>query len=119
MQVFLHFIGDYILQNHWMSIKKKQKGFEGFIACLIHCMSYSIPFLFIGSLPAVAVIFATHFAIDRTNVVAWFIAVKNGITHVRNAGFHDDVPKFLSVWLLIIIDNIFHVSCNMLALAFL
>lgn len=119
MQVFLHFIGDYIIQNHWMSTNKKKKGFEGFMACLIHCMSYSIPFLLIGSLPAVVVIFATHFAIDRTNVVAWFIAFKNGVSHIWNAGFPDDTPTWLSVWLLIIIDNIFHVSCNMLALAFL
>jgi len=119
MQILLHFIGDYIIQNHWMSVNKKAKGFKGFMACLIHCASYSLPFLFIGSIPAVLVIFGTHFLIDRTNIVAWFIAAKNGTFHIRNAGFPEDTPKWLSVWLLIIIDNIFHVVCNMLALHFL
>ncbi len=119
MQVFLHFVGDYILQNHWMSVNKKKKGLNGFMACLIHCVTYSLPFLFIGSLPAVGVIFATHFIIDRWNIVPWFIAVKNGTFHTRNAGFPDGTPQWLSVWLLIIIDNIFHVTCNMLALEFL
>jgi hypothetical protein len=119
MQVLLHFIGDYILQNHWMSVNKKKKGFIGFLACLIHCLTYSLPFLFIGSIPAVFVIFVSHFIIDRWNIVPWFIAVKNGTFHIKNCGFPADTPSWLSVWLMIIIDNIIHVSCNMAALEFL
>jgi hypothetical protein len=119
MQVFLHFIGDYIVQNHWMSANKKARGTKGFMACLVHCASYSLPFLFIGSIPAVAAIFVSHFMIDRWNFVAWFIAAKNGVPHIRNHGFQDSVPPWLSTWLLIIIDNIIHVSCNMAALHWL
>lgn len=119
MQVLLHFIGDYIIQNHWMAVNKKVKGFKGFMACLIHCVTYSLPFLLIGSLPAVSVIFVSHFIIDRGNLVQWFIAAKNGTFSITNGGYPDGTPPFLSVWLVIIIDNIFHVCCNMAALHWL
>jgi hypothetical protein len=119
LQLLFHAIGDYIIQNEWMSLNKKKRGWKGEVACQIHCISYSLPFLFIGSLEAVLGIYLTHYILDRTNIVAWFIAIKNGVFHVKNFGFPEGRPFALTIWLLIIIDNTLHILFNYLALRFL
>lgn len=108
----LHLLGDYIIQNDWMATNKKKATWEGFFACLIHCVTYSIPFLFILDWTAVLLVFATHFIIDRWHLVDWFIAFKNGSGTIANFGFPKERPLFLTLWLYIIIDNIFHIFCN-------
>ena len=119
VQLGLHLIGDYIIQNDWMALNKKKSGWLGHLACQIHCVTYALPFLFIGSWQAVAAIYATHFIIDRYRLVDWFLAVRNGVFHIRNFGFGEERPALITVWLYIITDNIFHLLCNYLALRFL
>lgn len=124
IQLILHAIGDYFLQTEWQALNKKKPGKIGLYACLKHCTTYSLPFLIIGSWLAVLVIFLTHFIIDRTNLVAYLIAIKNGTKKensfsidsiddydIANFGFHKDTPFTLSIWLYII--------CNYLALKYL
>jgi len=115
-QLGLHLIGDYIIQNDWMALNKKKKGWLGHFACQLHCITYALPFLLIGSWSAVAVIYATHFIIDRYRLVDWFLAVRNGVFHIRNFGFGEERPQLITVWLYIITDNIFHLICNYTAL---
>jgi hypothetical protein len=81
--------------------------------------TYALPFLLIGTWQSVAVIYATHFIIDRYRLVDWFLAVRNGVFHIRNYGFREDRPALITVWLYIITDNIFHLMCNYAALRFL
>jgi hypothetical protein len=119
MQLGFHLLGDYILQNGWMSRNKKQPGRKGFTACVVHCTVYSLPFLFIASWPAVLAIGITHFIIDRHHLVEWFIATREGAQDFTNKGFPPNVPPFLSVWLYIITDNIFHLACNYWAIRLL
>ncbi len=119
IQLILHGIGDYILQTDNQALSKKNKGLYGFYQCLIHCTTYSLPFLFIGSYAAVLAIFITHFIIDRTNIVAWGLAYKNGIRTIENFGFGLHRPFAISIWLYIIVDNLIHIICNYLALKFL
>jgi len=128
IQLILHGIGDYLLQTDTQATNKKKPGWYGFKNCLFHCITYSIPFLFIGSWMAVLIIFLTHFAIDRSNFIAYLIAVKNGTKRydgnnveydIRNFGFHKDRPFALSIWLYIIVDNLFHIICNYIALKYL
>ncbi len=78
LQLIIHGIGDYFLQTDYQALNKKKKGLLGFWACLMHCITYSLPFLFIGSWKATIIIFVTHFIIDRTNIVAYALAIKNG-----------------------------------------
>lgn len=118
-QLLLHALGDYIIQNDWMALNKKKAGWLGFLACLIHCVTYALPFLLITSWAAVAVIFVTHFIIDRTKVVDWFLAVRNGVFHIRNFGFGEQRPQLITIWLYIITDNIFHIAINWAAIKFL
>ena len=140
IQLILHGIGDYFLQTDKQALGKKNKGLYGFKCCLIHCITYSLPFLFIGSWQAVSVIFITHFIIDRTNIVAYALAIKNNVKKkmvrdvwypsghhdeeyteydITNFGFGLERPFALSIWLYIICDNLCHIICNYLALKYL
>ena len=129
LQLIFHGVGDYFLQTDWQALNKKKKGRLGFWACLKHCISYSLPFLFIGSWLAVLIIFVTHFIIDRTNIVAYALAIKNGVYKVSinpqsgydisNFGFGKERPFAISIWLYIICDNLLHIICNYLALTYL
>lgn len=132
LQLILHGIGDYFLQTDYQALNKKKKGWVGFWACLKHCTTYSLPFLFIGSWKAVLVIFITHFAVDRTNFVAYALAIKNNVKKgtgvvnssllpydISNFGFGLDRPFAISIWLYIICDNLLHIICNYLALKYL
>jgi hypothetical protein len=124
-QLLLHLWGDYIYgQNDWMATNKKNKGFTGFLACLIHCILYSLPFLLIASWQAVFVIFITHFLIDRTSFVTYLIALKN--FRVKKwkidkgvCGFDPARPFAVAIWLNIIVDNIIHITINYFAILFL
>lgn len=118
-QLFLHLIGDYLVQNDWMALNKKKLTIGGEMACQIHCITYSIPFAFIGSWWAVFVIYLSHYVIDRTNIVGWFLAVRNGVFNTSNFGFGIDRPFVITIWLYIITDNIFHLLCNYFALKYL
>lgn len=124
MQLILHGIGDYVVQTNKWAIGKKNKGLYGFMCCLKHCVTYSLPFKFIGSWWAVLVIFLTHFIIDRSQLVAYFLAIKNNVKYrhmydIRNYGFPQLTPPYLSIWLLFITDNIFHIICNFISLKYL
>ena len=118
-QLLLHGVGDYLIQNDWMALNKKKKGALGFLACLIHCVTYSLPFALIASWPAVLAIFATHFIIDRWKLVDWFLATRNGVFHIKNFGFGEERPVVITLWLYIITDNTFHLLCNYAALRWL
>jgi len=127
-QVLAHAVGDYILQSHWMATEKTKRS----LAAGIHAVTYTLPFLFLTQSPAaLAFICGTHFLIDRFRLARWIVWIKNGYAFKRPAladgvigqptstGYADDVPAWLSVWLLIIADNILHVVLNGVALAWL
>ena len=135
LQLILHIFGDYFLQTDWQALNKKKSGIIGFWACLTHCALYSTPFLFLGSWKAVLVIFITHFIIDRTNIIAYLLAIKNNVRKqqtskmmplsfpytydISNFGLGLDRPFAISIWIYIIVDNLFHIVCNYLALKYL
>ena len=132
LQLILHGIGDYFLQTDTQALNKKKVGWFGFRQCLYHCITYSIPFLFIGSWKAVLIIFVTHFIIDRTNIISYALAWKNNVkdmTTIRsdgkrkydisNFGFGLDRPFAISIWLYIITDNLCHIICNYITLTYL
>lgn len=127
-QLLLHGIGDYFLQTDKQALNKKKKGLYGFKQCLFHCITYSLPFLLIGTWQAVSVIFLTHFIIDRTKLVDYALAWKNGVKSpyhadrrldISNFGFSPERPMFITIWLYIITDNLLHICINYLALRYL
>ncbi len=113
-QLLAHAVGDYILQSHWMATEKTKRSF----AAAVHAITYTLPFLFITWSPeALAVICGTHFVVDRFRLARFVVWLKNGPWKpITATGYQDDVPAWLSVWLLIAADNIIHVAINALAI---
>lgn len=113
----------------WMALNKKKKGWQGFLACQVHCITYSLPFFCIGNWYAVLVIYLTHFAIDRTHIVEYALAIKNNVRKhigwgktkydIKNFGFGENRPIYITIWLYIITDNLCHIICNYFALKYL
>lgn len=114
------------------------------LPALVHGFTYTIPFAFIvHSWAALLVIALTHAVIDRYRLAKYLIWFKNQIVpkkhryawdpsyspgntlkmpHELNdptTGFPQSVPKWMSVWLLIIVDNVAHIIINTLAIIFL
>jgi hypothetical protein len=135
-----HFVGDYIIQNQWMADHKTSK----WLPALVHGFTYTIPFLFATqALPALLVIALTHAVIDRYRLPKYLIWFKNQLApksarfswdpsfsadnrfkmphelNDRATGFPQSVPAWMSVWLLIIVDNTIHIVINTLAIIFL
>lgn len=139
-QLVAHAVGDYVLQSDWMASKKTESWFPA----VVHAICYTLPFLFLTrSVPALSFICVTHFAIDHWRLARFVIWVKNfaapppverwdrltGLQKVETwwhpwweceaTGYHKDKPLWLTVWLLIITDNVLHVLCNGVALTWL
>lgn len=95
--IIAHLIGDYLLQTDWMAKQKKITSW----ACIIHVLSYMVPFLFCG-LPAWALfaIGAQHFAQDRWGFVVWLMNKK---------GSADFAKPPMAPWSIIVTDNVLHV----------
>jgi hypothetical protein len=125
--VLLHFIGDYITQSHWMATQKVNR----WIPAIAHGVTYTLPFLLLTtSLPALAVICGTHIIIDKYRLAKHFIWIKNHLAPrsyaqpqwadaKENGGYAKDVPPFMAIWLMIIVDNIIHILINFGALTWL
>ena len=91
-----HLIGDYLLQGDWMAMNKKKASFP----CAVHCLVYTITVWALTGWPmwALAVVFATHFAIDRTWIIKWYMKMT--------------APRFMEEpfwpWSYVIVDNAWH-----------
>jgi hypothetical protein len=141
-QLVAHAVGDYILQSDWMANEKTKRSLVAFI----HAWTYSLPFLFLThSAPAMAIIMGTHFVIDRWRLARYVCWSKNWLAPrwaprrylvigaerqpllLRNyswaecsdTGYHNEKPQWLTVWLMIITDNLMHVLINGMALKYL
>lgn len=108
-----HFLGDYVFQNDWIANEKTKKT----LPALLHVAIHGILFYFIvGFSYALAVIVVTHFFIDRFRLAVYWIKLVNWNWKSKNFGFADDKPIWMSVWLMIIYDNVFHILINTIAI---
>jgi hypothetical protein len=124
-QILAHLIGDFFLQNDWMATNKKDK----ILPCLIHVLVYTVPFMFLTLSPlALLVIAGTHFAIDHWGLPRYLIWARNQVAPKADrktweacsfTGFSPDRPVWLTVWLLIIVDNTIHLVINAAAIKWL
>ncbi len=123
-QLYAHCLGDYVLQTSWMAREKHKRLAVAFL----HGVMYSLPFvaMFRPSALAWVTILATHVVIDRYRLaryVAW--AVQHlapdgpGPLADTRTGYDPSTPDWLAGWLLILVDNLMHVTVNAAALRFL
>ena len=113
-QIVAHLVGDYLLQSHWMATEKTRSH----VAAGAHAVVYTLPFVLITTSPvALAIILVTHFFVDRYRLARFVVWAKNGARGpVTATGYPDDVPLWLSVWLLIIADNVLHILIKCVAI---
>ncbi len=131
-QILAHLLGDYILQSDWMAQNKTKRSWP----CLVHAMIYTLCFVPIflahhSSDAAILVILVTHFLIDRFRLARFVVSAKNTIgqpyakflaspnEYSTATGYPKGVPDWMAVWLLIIADNVCHITINGLALRYL
>lgn len=122
-QLMAHAVGDYLLQSEWMATEKTKRS----VAALVHCAFYILPFLFITqNIYTLAVIGGTHFVIDRWSLARYVAWAKNrpwpgsaSWAESSATGFSPSTPPWMSAWLIIIIDNILHITINGLAIYYI
>ena len=71
-----HLVGDYILQNDWQAMSKKENSLHGWFTCLVHCVLYTLSVLtFTGwwRWDLAGLVFLSHFPIDKTYIVALYM----------------------------------------------
>jgi len=111
-----HLAGDYIFQNDYIANEKTKRT----IPALIHVFLYGIPFYFIvGFSYELLIIVVTHFFIDRFRLAVYWIKLINWNWNSKNFGFSESKPLWMSVWLMIIYDNSFHILINTLTILYL
>ena len=94
--IYAHLIGDYLLQTDKMALNKKTSN----LWCLIHVLTYMIPFIFTNiNIYGLILIAIQHYAQDRTNFVVWFMKMKKSEIFANDMG----------PWSVIIMDNIIHI----------
>ena len=95
--IYAHLIGDYLLQNDWMALHKKDSSFR----CAVHIACYMIPFAWCGlNWWQLLLIAVQHFLVDRTKFVAWFMKVKGQEAFSTGPCWP---------WSQIVMDNILHI----------
>lgn len=120
--VLCHLAGDYLLQSHWMATEKTKRLWPA----IVHGVTYTLPFLFLTqSWVALAVICGTHIVIDRYRLAKHFTWFKNLFApkayragHTET-GYPDSAPVWLTMWLMIIVDNTIHLAINALAILYM
>lgn len=112
IQLLLHLLGDYFLQNDWMALNKSKYNLLGWYTCLLHCWLYAFPFgMYYQSWSIFTLVFATHFLIDKFGLAVYVTRLMNW-NWDGYLGFDEDRPKFITVWIHIIRDNSMHIACN-------
>lgn len=104
----LHLVGDYLLQNDWMAREKTRNSG----VALAHATVYALPFLLVCWSWWWVLLWLSHFFIDRYRLAVWWIKLTNWNWQSREFGYGDEKPRYIAVWLMIIIDNTFHLLIN-------
>ncbi|MFT9847146.1 DUF3307 domain-containing protein [Aneurinibacillus sp. REN35] len=103
-----HLVGDYLLQTEWMAKYKAERWLPLLAHCLVYTMVVALfAFLWLPdglSTWGIALIFISHIILDRRTLVAFWY---KRIMRVTDAS---------SKWLMIIVDQTFHLLALALAL---
>lgn len=101
------------MQSDWIATNKGKVTFMGWVACWCHCMLYSLPFGVVYDAKVWAVVFLSHFIIDKFGLAKYWMSMM-GICKSEKL-----YPIWLSTFLTIVIDNTMHLICNYEAITYL
>lgn len=116
-----HLIGDYLIQTYYMASNKKVAGWRGHIACAWHCLTYTVSVCFMlwtFNWLIWVLVFISHFIIDRSKFVDWWMDKVKGLTRekaISSGPFGASIFTFLSI----VVDNSFHFLSMWLIIKFL
>ncbi len=124
--LIFHAVGDYVTQSDWMAQQKT----KSIIPAAAHALIYSTPFLLLTqSWVALLFIAGTHFVIDHWRLARYVCWAKNFLAprsywpapweDCKATGYSPGTPPFMSIWLMIIADNVMHILCNAYAIKYL
>jgi hypothetical protein len=93
-----HLVGDYLAQNDWMALNKKQSSGH----CAVHCAVWTACVMLFAQWPfwTWVPLFWSHFLQDRTQIVAWYMDA------VGQKSFRTGI---CAPWSSIVVDNVWHV----------
>jgi hypothetical protein len=93
-----HLVGDYLIQNDWQALYKKQSTFR----CIVHCALWTTCVIAFAQWPIWTAIplFITHFIQDRTQIINWWM------DFVGQKQFRTGI---LAPWSAIVVDNVWHI----------
>lgn len=129
LSLLAHGWGDYIIQTDAMATEKTKH----WRPAAEHALTYGIPFVPLvlyaagNSIPltlaALLVICGTHAVIDCYRLARHVIWFRNWLGGTRRSwaecsetGFPPDRPEWLTKWLMIIVDNLIHITINTLVI---
>lgn len=129
IQLLAHLWGDFALQPGKWAMKKR----SDIRYALVHSLEYGLVFWLICTLmgqplswDAMLAIVVTHALIDRFYPARYIIFAKNWIADRKlmwkacsKTGFDQETPIWLSMWLLIVVDNTMHLTINYAAIKWL
>lgn len=129
-----HGCGDYVLQSDWMANEKTKRWWPA----LAHGAMYSVPFIalvvfppwvrgnLLAGLGALTVVGGTHAVLDRFRLARHVIFAKERLlspprywrpwSECSKTGYGPDKPEWLAIMLLIVTDNLIHISINTLVI---
>lgn len=116
-----HLVGDYLLQNDWMSQNKKRNP----AICCIHAWLWTLSvIIFTGwwTLGVASVLFLTHFFQDHTNIITKWMQLIGQKNFMKSDEFDLTdmrvIPR-LGPWSIIVVDNVWHLVTIWLVWRFL
>lgn len=129
-QLLAHFLGDYVFQTDRMARQKTGSDYWAWL----HVLTYGLIFLILGaSWGALLVIVGSHFLIDRFRLALYVVKFKTvldyslqgpreiriRLSNLDRFGFPQGTPEYLGFWILILVDNLIHITINYYALMYL
>lgn len=110
-----HLVGDYVLQSHWMALRK----LTSWRVAWLHGLLYAVPYLAVTRSPlALLIIGGTHAVIDRKRLAAYVIDAKDRL--LAPPSMRDSTSSGgLRTALVIIVDNTIHLVINAAAIVWL
>jgi hypothetical protein len=111
-----HLFGDYMLQSKKMAIAKSERSVTGLLWCALHCTIYTLAIcVFTGQFQwwFVALVFASHFPIDRWSLGSkWlrFIGGRDFVTAYDSNAKYREIDIAFSCFVYAIVDNTMHIT---------
>ena len=109
-----HLAGDYLFQSKKMALKKSEKGWYGLAWCVLHCLIYTACVCaFLRTLNALvwALVFLSHFPIDRWSLGHWWLKMIRGrdiLKAYETENKYREIDLAFSCIVYVVVDNTLH-----------